>query len=57
MFSESYLSLMQSLMGVDRLLLMFILSAVIPDVIQRFEPVTGVRMILLHNFVRYSAHL
>ena len=48
---------MQRLMGENRLLLMFILSAVIPDVIKRLELVTGIGMILLHYLVSYSAHL
>ena len=48
---------MKSLMGEYRLLLMFILSAVIPDVIKRLELVTGIGVILLHYLISYSAHL
>ena len=48
---------MKSLVGEYRLLLMFILSAVIPDVIKRLKLVTGIGMILLHYLVSYSAHL
>ena len=44
-------------MGEYRLLLMFILSVVIPDVIERFKPVTGIRMILLHHLISHSTHL
>ena len=44
-------------MGENSLLLVFILSAIIPDVIKRFEPVTSIGMILLHYLVSYSAHL
>merc|ERR1719234_2000808 len=51
------LSVMQSLVREYRLLLMFILSAVIPDVIKRLELVTGIGMILLHYLVSYSANL
>ena len=44
-------------MGVYCLLLMVILTVIIPDVIERFEPVTGIRMILLHHLISHSTHL
>ena len=44
-------------MGEYRLLLMFILSVIIPDVIERFELVTGIRMILLHHLISHSTNL
>ena len=49
--------MMKSLVGEYSLLLVFILTAIIPDVIKRFEPVAGIGMILLHYLVGYSANL
>ena len=49
--------MMKSIVGEYRLLLVFILTAIIPDVIKRLEPVAGIGMILLHYLVGYSANL
>ena len=40
-----------------RLLLVFILPSVIPDVVQRLEPPAGVRVVLLHDLVGNPADL
>ena len=41
----------------DGLLLVLVLAAVVPDVVQRLEAVAGVHVVLLHDLVRYPAHL
>ena len=40
-----------------RLLLVFILASVIPDIVQRLEPVAGVSVVLLHDLVGNPADL
>ena len=44
-------------MGEYGLLLVFLLAAVIPDVVQRLEPVAGVSVLLLHDLVGNPADL
>ena len=40
-----------------RFLLVFILTSVVPNIIQRLEPVAGVGVVLLHDLVGNPAHL
>ena len=49
--------MMKSLVGEYSLLLVFILTAIIPDVIKRFEPVAGISVVLLHDLVGDPADL
>ena len=54
---QLYLSVVGRPVGKDGLLLVLVLTSVVPDIIQRLEPVAGVRVILLHDLVGDPADL
>ena len=54
---ELYLSVVARSVGDDGLLLVLVLAAVVPNVVQGLEPVAGVCVVLLHYLVGNSADL